>query len=285
MKTYLDCMSCFVRQALEAARMATKDERVQRKVLDSVMGRLSTLSFNATPPEIAQVVHGLVKEVTGDSDPYREIKKKQNQIALNLFPRIKEMVTGSDDRLLGAVKMAIAGNVIDLGVQDEVKDIEGSIYDAFSSDLTIDSYDEFREVLTHSNLVLYLGDNAGEIVFDKILIEELKMIKRMEIVFVVREKPIINDATMEDAQFVGMEELTTVLSNGSDAPATILSQCSQEVCGLFSRADMIIAKGQGNYESLNEEHRVFFLLKAKCPVIARDLAVNVGDMILKGQKV
>lgn len=264
MRTYLDCLPCFLRQALEASRMATKDEKVQRRVLDSVMGRLSNLSLNATPPAIAQVVHRLVKEITGNPDPYKEIKKKHNEVVLSLYPRIKKIVAESDDRLRSGIKMAVAGNVIDLGVQNDLGDLEGSIYNAFSSNLIIDSYDEFKETLTHSNLLLYLGDNAGEIVF------------------VVRENPVINDATKEDAEFVGMNELTRVVSNGSDAPATILSQCSSEVRELFSKADMIIAKGQGNYESLSKEDEVFFLLKAKCPVVARDLGVDVGDTILKG---
>ncbi len=284
MRTYLDCLPCFVRQALEASRMATQDERVQRKVLDSVMVRLSHLSLNATPPAIAQIVHSLVKEVTGNPDPYREIKKKHNQIILDLYPRIREIVSESDDRLRSGIKMAIAGNLIDLGVQTDLGDLEGSIYNAFSSNLTINNYDEFRATLMHSDLLLYLGDNAGEIVFDKVLIEEIKMLRGMEIVFIVREKPIINDVTMEDAEFVGMRELTRVVSNGSDAPATILSQCSSEVRDLLSKADMIIAKGQGNYESLSKEDGIFFLLKAKCPVVARDLGVDVGDTILKRNK-
>jgi uncharacterized protein with ATP-grasp and redox domains len=282
MKAYLDCVPCFLRQALEASRMATKDENVQRKVIDSVMGRLPMLSFNVSPPEIAQVVHGLVKEITGESDPYREIKKKHNQTLLKLYSPLKEIVSNSQDRLLTATKMAIAGNVIDLGVQNEVKDLENTIYRLLSSDLVIDNHTDFKEALTNSHLIIYLGDNAGEIVLDKILIEELKSMMDIEIVFIVRGEPIINDATMEDAKLVGMSDLTRVISNGSDAPATILSQCSSEVLELFSKADMIISKGQGNYESLSEEDRVFFLLKAKCPVVARELGVNVGDTILKG---
>ncbi|PIZ20138.1 MAG: hypothetical protein COY50_06350, partial [Deltaproteobacteria bacterium CG_4_10_14_0_8_um_filter_43_12] len=285
MKTYLDCLPCFLRQALEASRMATEDKQVQRKVLDSVMERLPKLSFNATPPEIAQVVHGLVKDITGNPDPYRETKKIHNQIMLNSYPVIKDIIANSDDRLLSAVKMAIAGNIIDLGVQNDVKNLEDSIHTAFSSNLIINNYDEFKETLMHSKFLLYLGDNAGEIVFDKILIEEIKMLKDVEIVFVVRGNPVINDATIEDAEFVGMKELVRVISNGSDAPATILSQCSPEVRKLFSKADMVIAKGQGNYESLSEHEGIFFLLKAKCPVVARDLGVNVGDTILKSNSV
>ncbi|MFH2011653.1 MAG: ARMT1-like domain-containing protein [Pseudomonadota bacterium] len=281
METYLDCFPCFLRQALEASRMATENIGIQRKVLDSVMERLSNLSLDITPPEIAIEVHGLVKEITGNPDPYKDIKKIHNQIMLNLYPVIKNVVTQSDDRLLSAVKMAIEGNAIDLGVQNQVSDIEKWVNNGFSSKLAIDNYDEFKEKLAHSNLIVYLGDNTGEVVFDKILVEEIKMLKGLEITFVVRGSPIINDVTVEDADFVGMKELATVVSNGSSAPGTILSQCSPEILDLFSAADMIIAKGQGNYESLSEEDKIFFLLKVKCPVVARELGVDVGDTILK----
>jgi len=265
--------------------MVTEDERIQRDVLDSVMEMLPKLSFHVTPPEIASVVHRMVKDVTGNPDPYKEVKKRHNQLALNLYPRIKEIVAQSDDRLLNSIKVAIAGNAIDLGVQGHVKDIEGSIHAAFSFKLIINNYDEFKERLMQCNFLLYLGDNAGEIVFDKLLIEEISMLKDMEIVFVVRGEPVINDATMEDAEFVRMGDKVRVIPNGSDAPATILSQCSPEVRQLFSEADMIISKGQGNYESLSREDKPFFLLKAKCPVVAGDLGVNVGDIILKSRVV
>ncbi|MDY6855497.1 MAG: ARMT1-like domain-containing protein [Thermodesulfobacteriota bacterium] len=282
MKTYLDCIPCFLRQALEASRMATEDEAVRRKVIESVMERLPRLSFDVSPPEIAQVVHGLIKEITGELDPYREIKKKHNEILLKLYSPLKETVKNSQDRLLTATKMAIAGNVIDLGVQNEIKNIEDSICRVLSSNLVIDYYREFKEALINSGFVLYLGDNAGEIVLDMILIEEIKRMKDIEIVFLVRGGPIINDVTMEDAKLVGMSDVVRVVSNGSDAPATILSQCSSEILELFSRTDMIVSKGQGNYESLSEEDRIFFLLKAKCPVVARELGVNIGDAILMG---
>lgn len=284
MRTYLDCLPCFLRQALEASRMATEDVRVQREVLDSVMERLPKLSLDVTPPEIATEVHGLVKEITGNPDPYREAKKIHNQIMLNLYPVVKDVVAKSDDRLLSAVKVAIEGNAIDLGAQNQVGDLEKWVYNGFPSNLAIDDYREFKEILMDSDFLVYLGDNAGEIVLDKILVEEIKMLKDIEISFVVRESPIINDATMEDADFVGMRELAMVVSNGSTAPATILSQCSSEMLDLFSAADMIIAKGQGNYESLSEEDKMFFLLKAKCPVVARGLGVNVGDTILKSNR-
>jgi len=248
------------------------------------MEKLINLSLDTSPPQIAQVVYRTIKAVTGNGDPYAETKKRQNELALSFYPEFKEMTRTSKDPLLFALKLAIAGNIIDLGVQREVTDLRGEIFEALSAPLSVNDYDAFKKNINNSKLILYLGDNAGEIVFDRILIEELNKIDKLKIIFAVREKPIINDATLEDAKFVGMDRQAEVISNGSDAPATILSECSAEFINLFQKADMVIAKGQGNYESLSDENKnVFFLLKVKCPIVANHLNADVGDAILKRQ--
>jgi len=284
MKTYLDCLPCFLSQTLKTSRIATTEEKIQREILDRVMGKLIKLPLDTSPPQIAQVVYRTIKAVTGNGDPYSAIKKRQNELALSFYPEFKEMTRTSKDPLLFAIKLAIAGNIIDLGVQREVIDLKGEIFEALSSPLSLNDYDAFKKSINNSKLILYLGDNAGEIVFDRILIEELNKIDKLKIIFAVREKPIINDATLEDAKFVGIDKQAEVISNGSDAPATILGECSTGFTNLFQRADMVIAKGQGNYESLGDENKnIFFLLKVKCPVVANHLNTNVGDTILKRQ--
>jgi hypothetical protein len=284
MKTYLDCLPCFLNQALKTGRIVTTEEKILREIMDRVMENLISIPLDAPPPQIAQTVYRTIKSITGNEDPYSTIKRKQNEIALSLYPEFKEMTIHSGDHLLFALKLAIAGNIIDLGVQREVKDIKKEILETLSAPLTVNDYQAFRKSINNSKLLLYLGDNAGEIVFDRILIEQLKKIDNLKIVFAVREKPIINDATMEDAKFVGIDKHVEVISNGSDAPATVLSECSAEFTDLFYKADMVIAKGQGNYESLSEENKnIFFLLKVKCQVVANHLNANVGDTVLKRQ--
>lgn len=282
MKTYLDCVPCLLRQALEAARAATGDEDVHRGVLNSVAGLISQFSLHLTPPEIAQQIYRLIYQITRNSDPYREAKAKANQMGLALYPRVREAVASSDDPLLTACKLAIAGNSIDLAPPSGHSDLNSIVESALVTPLAIDDYEEFRTSIQRSAHVLYLGDNAGEIVFDKVLVEELRWTKAdIEINFVVREKPIINDATWNDAIFVGLDKVAAIVSSGSDAPATILSQCSSEMLALYHSADTIIAKGQGNYESLSgEQGNIFFMLKAKCPIVAGLLEVSVGDAIL-----
>jgi uncharacterized protein with ATP-grasp and redox domains len=285
LKIYLDCIPCFLRQALEAARMATGDEDTHRKVLNSVANLIPKLPFDVTPPEIAQYVYRIVADITGDEDPCYEAKRQANRLALSLYSRLKKTVANSSDPLLAACKLAIAGNSIDLAPQSGYGDLSSIAESALASPLGIDDYEEFKRSIEKSSHILYLGDNAGEIVFDRILIEELRQVKDFEVYFAVREKPIINDATLHDAISTGMDKVAEIVPSGSDAPATILSQCSPRILQLYHSADITIAKGQGNYESLSDEAKsIFFLLKVKCPVIAGLLSANVGDAVLKSQR-
>lgn len=281
MKTYLDCIPCFFRQALAAARMSTEEERIHRRVLNSVAFMLPGLALNATPPEIAQQVYRIVYEITGNNDPYLEAKRCANKSAMSLYTRMKDMVDDSNGTLETACKLAIAGNAIDLGAQAEYGNIFSIIEDSVGYQIDQEHYRKFKESVGQSSLILYLADNAGEIVFDRILIEQLLQIKKSKIVFVVREKPIINDATLDDALQVGLNKVIPIISNGSDAPATILSQCTSEMLSYYQSADLIISKGQGNFESLSgRPENIFFLFKVKCPVIARDSGYDLDSPVL-----
>jgi uncharacterized protein with ATP-grasp and redox domains len=286
MKTYLDCLPCLMSQALKAARAATDDKEVQRQVVDAVAGIIPELSLGLKPPEIAQRGYRLIVEITGNNDPFHQAKAEANRAVLAIYPRLKQLVDQSADRLFAACKLAIVGNSIDLGPKFEYGNIE-SILDAAVAhpiSLAVNNYDQFWSSLSNSRSLLYLGDNAGEIVFDRLLIEEIHRVKKMETYFVVREKSVINDVTVDDALVVGMDRVARVVSNGSDAPATILSQCSAELQRLYRLTDIIIAKGQGNFESLEgEPGNIFFLLRAKCPLVAETIGVGVGDYVLKQQ--
>ncbi len=282
MRTYLDCLPCFLRQALGAARAATDDERVQRQVLDAVAQMMPSFALGITPPEIAQHVYREVYRITGNEDPFRQAKREANEKVLSFYLELTRRVSNTDDPLLAACKLAIAGNSLDLGPYAVTRDIENVINEALDRPLGYDGYTAFRAKIKDASSILYLADNAGEIVFDKLLIEHILAQGDHQVTVAVRETPIINDATLVDAEMVGLPSLTRVISNGSGAPATILSLCSPEFRSLFGSVDMIIAKGQGNYESLSEEPaNIFFLLQAKCPVVAVPLSVDVGDSVLK----
>ncbi len=284
MKSYLDCFSCLLSQAINVARLTTDSENVQRQIINKVMQIFSKSALHVSPPEISQKVYAAIRQITKIDDPYYEAKQVQNKTALGLSDEFKTMISSANDQLFFSLKLAIAGNIIDLGIRQKLNDIKTSIMDAVNTPLSINDYSLFKKKIQHVKKLLYLGDNAGEIVFDKIFIEQIKKKYPIKVYYVVRGAPIINDVTLDDAKLVGMKDVAEVVSNKFDAPGTILSKCSKRIRRLLSESDMVISKGQGNYESLSSlEENIFFLLKAKCAIVARDLGVNEGDLILKSQ--
>ncbi|MDY6881119.1 MAG: ARMT1-like domain-containing protein [Desulfatiglans sp.] len=278
MKTYLDCFPCFLNQALRAARIATDNEKKIKRVLDEVGMMLRDIPLENAPPETGRLIYRKVAKITGNEDPYREIKSETTKKALSLYGALKRQVEKSDDRLLAAIRIAIAGNAIDYGANPGF-DMDFELAEIFERDFAICDYGLFKDSLNGAHEILYIGDNAGESVFDRILIEEMKK----PVIYVVRDRPIINDVTYEDAVQAGLDKVATILSSGTDAPGTILKTCSAEFRNIFNEAEFIISKGQGNYEALsNEIATIYFFLKTKCQVIADDLGTRKGDSILKG---
>ena len=288
MKTYLECIPCFFRQALEAARLAGADEISQKKILDEVSVSVPGFPLESSPPEMGRIIHSIVKKHTEIEDPYLEIKRKSNSFALKLYGKFKEKVERSSDSLLAAVEMAIAGNVIDFGVKntvnveeelDRILIEEGKAIERESEALF--EYKVFKKELDSCGNILYLADNAGETVFDRILIEEI--VKRgISVEYAVKERPIINDALMEDAEFCGIDKICKVMSSGSDAPGTVLSRCSKPFLETIKTSPMVISKGQGNFEALSSclPRPIFFLFMAKCPVVVKEVGCSLGDILL-----
>ena len=291
MRTYLDCIPCFYKQALDAARIAGADEIKQKKIINELSQLIPNFSLEITPPEMGRAIYGLVGKISGVKDPFKEIKENSNKFALKLYPELKQEINNSEDRLLAAVKLSIIGNIIDYGAKNSL-DVPKEIDYLFQGNFIVNNennsttfkYKQFKKALNKANSIIYLADNAGEVVFDRLLIEELVKELGKEVIYVVKGKPIINDALIEDALFCGINEIAKIISSGSDAPGTLLKYCSPEFIRLYQNAELIISKGQGNYEALSEEDRpIFFLFRAKCPVIAEDVDCNVGDMVLVGR--
>jgi len=277
MKTYLDCYPCFLRQALNAARRVGVPVEQQQEILRETMAQLHALPADATPPRMAAEIHRMIRQQTRSADPYRQAKEEATAHALALYPGLKARVRSAADPLEVAVRIAIAGNIIDLGVSDSY-DLEAVVQRVLAQPFAVDGMEALRCALAAAGEVLYLGDNAGETVFDRVLIETLER----PVTYVVKGGPVINDAVREDALAAGLGEVATIIDNGSDAPGTLLPTCSEEFRARFDRARLIIAKGQANYETLSDVSApVFFMLQAKCGVIARDLGVPEGGVILK----
>ena len=281
MKMYLDCYPCILRHALDVARRTTNNENIQYDVMKKVVQELERIPRKSTPPEITARIHRVIKQATGNPDPFEQVKRLHNEIALQLYHKLKKKIEASDNPLLMAIKVAIAGNIMDSGASGGDFDLNATIEETLAGDLVGEPFHSFEnEIMKGSNL-LYLGDNAGEIVFDRILIEEIQERSQIKVTFAVKGEPILNDATIEDTLFVGMDGIAEIITNGYDAPATILDKASSDFKEAWKSADLIIAKGQGNYESLSQaKDNIFFLLKVKCPALARDIGWNVGENIL-----
>ena len=281
MRTYCECVPCFLSQALEAVRFVTDDEAVHEKVLRGVLRMVSNMDLSKPPIAMGQHVHRLIRGLADDDDPYREVKDRFNRAALCLYPELKQRVERSPDPLQTAVRLAIAGNIIDFGMNRNLQesDVHAAIEQATEAPIDQNTIGTFRKAMSDASSILYLGDNTGEIVFDRLLVEQMPLEK---VTFVVRGSPVINDATMDDARAAGLTEIVEVIDNGSDAPGTLLESCSEEFRRRFEAADLIVSKGQGNYETVSHiPKKIFFLLKAKCPIIARDLGCEVGSMLFR----
>jgi len=289
MRTYLDCIPCFFKQALEAGKIAGANKVTQKRILDKLAKDFPKFSLSASPPEIGRDIYAIVRKITKKKDPFAKIKAKSNTLALNIYKKLKNKVAHSSDRLLMATELAIAGNIIDYGVKNSLNvDTELARILAEEnrsikqeSKVTFD-YNSFKRALKKSHTILYLGDNAGETVFDRVLIEEIKRDdKNNNITYAVKKSPVINDALIKDAIDCGIDKSAKIISSGSDAPGTVLSLCKKSFLNLFNKADMVISKGQGNFEALSGSKRpVFFLFMAKCPVVAQHVGCKIGDIIL-----
>ncbi|MFP4106160.1 MAG: damage-control phosphatase ARMT1 family protein [Phycisphaerae bacterium] len=283
MRTALECIPCFARQALDASRLITEDPALHEQILREVLRWTAEMDLEQSPPTVAQRLHRRLRQLTGCADPYRRIKDRFNRLALEAYPDLKTKVRQAEDPLWLAMRLAIAGNVIDLGVsgdlteEDVLQSIDNVLHEPFSGDI-----EEFRRHVRRANSILYLADNAGEIVLDRLLIEQLPVER---VTLAVRGRPILNDVTRVDAETAGLTDIVTVIDNGSDAPGTLLPDCSREFRRRFEQADLIIAKGQGNFETLSDTPAdIFFLLKAKCPVIAANIGLPVGTHIARRRK-
>ncbi|OQY51407.1 MAG: hypothetical protein B6230_04935 [Desulfobacteraceae bacterium 4572_89] len=278
METHFACLPCFMKQTIDAACMVIPEKKEQEKIFRQVLKAISEMDFQQSPPEMAQYIHREIQKISGCHDPYKELKTKYNQYALDLYPAMKEKILNSPNQFETAVRLAIAGNIIDFGaslVVDQAM-IKQTIQSSFTGPL-MGNTDNLFDAISLAKKILFLGDNTGEIVFDRLLIEILPMDK---VIYSVRGMPILNDATMEDAVQTGMTQKVKVIHNGSDAPGTILKDCSKDFLKVFDEADLVISKGQGNFETLSHvDKNIYFLLKAKCHVIAAHIGCNTGTSI------
>ncbi len=278
----LDCIPCFFAQAVRAARVAGLDEAVTRQLLADLGRRLPEVDPDLPPPASAPLLYRRLAELAGVDDPFAAAKRRHTELALGLLGRLRRHVESSPDPLDAALRVAAAGNILDLGAMEEVGDLEAVLERALTADHSRWDLASLAGRLRTATSVLLVGDNAGEAVFDRVLLETWRRLRpSSELHFSVRGSAVINDVTEADARAAGVDRVARLVSTGSDLPGVVLERAGAAFRRVFADADLVVAKGQGNYETLDDAGReVFFLLTVKCRVVAARLDLPLGESVL-----
>jgi len=279
MRTHIECFPCFVRQTVIALAQLTDDPAVHERIVKEVLSVMLHADTGKPPAYTTTFIHRLIRDRLGQ-DPFEKVKDTYNNLALGLYPGLKDEIRKSRDPLRTAARLAISGNVIDFGIFTSI-DIDNSIRRSLGSRIGVDDYAAFSESVSEADDILYLLDNAGEIVFDRLLIEELAASGK-KVTAVVKGSPVLNDATIVDAVQAGLTDICNIIDNGSDAVGTILEWTAPEFRRQYHAAGLIISKGQGNFETLiGNEKKTYFLFQSKCDVVSKELGLSPGSMLLK----
>jgi len=281
-KAVVECIPCVLLQALNASKRITTDEKKLVEIQHEIMRLMPALSLDMTPAEFSYIVLKEVYKRFKVHDPYKADKHKNNEMMLGVYEKLEKMTDYSANTKLTALKIAAAGNLLDIGIRSDfdMNEIMGRVVEG---SFKIDDSDELFEDVKKAGNVLYLTDNAGEIVTDKLLIT---ILAKEGITVAVKGGPMLNDATMEDAEEVGLSQVANVISNGSGMLGTVLSDCSEEFIKVYNKADVIISKGQANFESLDGvQKNIYYILTAKCASVARRFGIAIDDaVVLKGER-
>ncbi|MDU2064847.1 MAG: ARMT1-like domain-containing protein [Sporomusaceae bacterium] len=279
MKLNLNCILCNIKQILTVTDFVQLDSAKKEEIMRDALGYLHGTNYERSNPEVIKGTWDIITQYIDDNDPYKKIKSYYNQEILNSADSIRKLIDQSEDKFDAALKIAITANLIDFAAShtfDEKMLLE-KIAAIHAQTMPIDDSKILYEKLKTATTLLYLGDNCGEIVIDKIFIEYIQAeFPNLKVYFGVRGEPIVNDVTVEDATMVHMQEVAEVISNGDGSLGTVIEKTSPAFREIFYKADAIIAKGQGNYESLSEIDRehIFFLFMAKCDAVANSLKVD-----------
>jgi damage-control phosphatase, subfamily I len=278
LKVSYGCIPCAIGSLINLFNKVLIPSTEQEVTMRSVLKYLSDVDINQSPPALGKDMHRLIRQVLDDPDPYKRLKIEFNSLMLKYYPKLRKKIDNVSDPFDLAVRLAIAGNVIDFGPNNSF-DVNDTLKKAEYVTIAPEQIQELKKSISNAETLLYLGDNAGEIVLDRLFLET---INHPNVSFAVRGGPIINDVTTEDAEQIGIDNIATIISNGDNAPGTILKNVTPQFLDIFNRADLIIAKGQGNYESLSGlDKNIYFLLMVKCDHVANHLGVNKGDFLVK----
>jgi len=274
----LNCISCIVNSMQKLLNNNFIPEEAKEPAMRQLLQYLAKADYGQSPAALGGEMHRLIRRVLNNPDPYKDVKIKYNQKILELYPKFKKMITTAADPFNTAMRLAIAGNVIDFGPQNRL-DVMDTINKVIHAPLKIDDSGQLKKDIESAQKILYIGDNCGEIVLDKLFVET---IDHPNIYFAVRKSPVINDATPDDARMIGLDSIVHLITTGDDAPGAVWETASDEFKTIFQKADVIIAKGQGNLEGLmGIRQNIYYLLVVKCAIIGDQLGAQTGDYIVK----
>jgi Uncharacterized conserved protein len=287
MKMRDECLPCLINQVIKVAKMTNVKDT--HKFYQKIFLYLSEMNFQQTNPEVIGATFQLLKQHIGNDDPYYQIRQDYNKMFFRKLCYFEEKINTSSTPFVEAIKYAIMGNIIDFNplYNHDISDVMKYFEKLGQCQLTIDHSKQCIQDLKQAKTLLYLGDNCGEICLDLLLIKKIKELNpSIHIYFGVRGAAVVNDSIEEDAYFVGMDKYADIISNGDSSLGTILSRTSEAFQNVYYNSDIIIAKGQGNYESLSEEknQNIYFLLMSKCDVIAKDIGVKRKSLICLNTK-
>lgn len=278
-----ECIGCIAAQSRRVCDAIHADEALRSKITSYVDGALQSADFTHSPPVVAAPLYEEMARIAHKEDLYDVQKAHAAAQAREYLPYLRDMIERSDDTLLALLKTAVVGNVIDLASEVSF-DLHEAIHSVFDTSFAHDDSSKLRRALENAQTLLYIGDNAGEHVFDALAIKTLhSLYPDLKITYMVRGNPIINDVTMKEAREAGMDQLCTLLDSGVPTPGFVYELATPEAQQAFDSADVILAKGMGNYECMSPQRRrnICFLLKVKCSVVAASLNRQIGDLVCR----
>ena len=291
MKIPLDCIPCQIRHFINSARMFTDDENIISSVLDHTLSVTSKYKSYDNIFKMYIDANRIIEKIGSGSDPYKEFKKQINSICLDAEPDLKKIIRESATPFETALRISVAGNSIDVmqqGNHISSKIIKNILKTALNQEISSTAIKKLYDEIVKAEKILFIGDNCGEIVLDRIFIEYLRdnvlYDKIKKITYAVRGGPALNDSTIEDAESTGMSSVVEVTTTGASIPSAYLPYSSDEFRKIYFTSDLIISKGQGNFEGLFDRHEnIFFMLKIKCPTFERFFGnkYKVGDIIIE----
>ncbi len=283
MKADFECLPCVLKTSFEAIKLATKNDDLSREIFYKLLDEMKNYQNGNPPPEIAGEFFKKIKDLTGNEDPYFAIKRTGDDFLLNHQNLFYKKIADSDDPLMSAMKFAIAGNIIDYGVnpnlvvEDEVKKIFEEANRKINHEVF--DYKKLKEELFNAKSLLFIADNCGEIVLDKLFLKEIKReYPNIKITIAVRSETILNDVTMKEAKYCGLDEIGDLIESGSIYPGTLLQKTNENFKEIFDNADIVLSKGQGNFETMNDNktREIYFLFLIKCKIVVFEIKQKLG---------